>query len=180
VPATVTVLRGGADNGRHLWLLAPAKLETFSLAAGVQVRALAKTGRPMQCVAPPSIHPDTGRAYRFAEGGAPGEVEIAPMPTWMLDMLPRPASTGSQGGERQPADRWVAMLRDGLVESKPSRNCELTALVGHWLGHGLNAYEVLELAYLVNAHRCRPPLPEKTVLTIVRSVCQRDLLKRGL
>jgi hypothetical protein len=38
-------------------------------------------------VAPPSVHPDTGAAYRWRPGHGPGEIEIAKAPAWLIALI---------------------------------------------------------------------------------------------
>lgn len=162
IPATVTVLSGGADNGRHLYLRAPADLETFTVAAGVQVRALAGTGRPQMCVAPPSVHPDTGRAYRFAEDSAPHAARI---PGWMLD-------AHAETSIARPPDEWAATLAGRITEGE--RHQTLLALAGHLLARRVDPFVALELVRAVSQARCRPPLPDQEVIRLVGWVCKRE------
>jgi hypothetical protein len=175
-PATVTVLSGGADGGRHLYFAAPAELETFTVGAGVQVRALAGTGRPMQCVAPPSIHPDTGREYRFAEGRDFGEVKIARLPEWVAARrFPYWEPGGAQPIAPTPPEEWVAMLRaipDG------QRNETLTRLTGHLLRRDIDVDVAAELVHAVNAARCLPALEAREVDRIVDSIARAELRRR--
>jgi hypothetical protein len=167
LPATVTVLSGGADNGRHLYLRAPDALQTFTLAAGVQVRALAGTGRPQQCVAPPSIHPDTGREYRFAPARAPWETRVAAIPEWMLD------GAGQNGTRATRApEEWVAALSATIPAGE--RHPTLIALTGHLLSRRVDPFVTLELVRAVNAARCQPPKPDGEIAELVGWVCKRE------
>ena len=57
-------------------------------------------------VAPPSIHPDTGRQYQWELGLGPDEVELAPVPAWLLGkkiMAPTPS-------DRLPRDQGVLRI----------------------------------------------------------------------
>jgi len=167
LPATVTVLSGGADNGRHLYLRAPDELRTFTLAAGVQVRALAGTGRPQQCAAPPSVHPDTGREYRFAPARAPREVGVAEIPEWMLAAAPNTV----QGAARAP-EEWVRSLAEAIPEGE--RHLTLIALAGHLLSRRVDPYVTLALVSAVNDARCKPPKPVGEIVDLVDWVCGRE------
>jgi hypothetical protein len=95
------------------------------LGPGLDVR-----GEGGQIVAPPSIHPETGRAYAWEVFNNPLDgAEVADMPAWLVDMLtapltaPTPRRTPHSSGTRlmeRPGDRYNAeaawadqLTRDG-------------------------------------------------------------------
>jgi len=78
LPRTVTTITG---RGRHLWFAHPGGV------VGNKTRFL--PGLDLKAdggyvLAPPSVHPD-GRRYAFVTGLGVGEVELAPLPTWVLE-----------------------------------------------------------------------------------------------
>jgi Bifunctional DNA primase/polymerase, N-terminal len=90
LPRTVTVVTG---KGRHLYYQAPSipiHNSASKLAPNVDVR-----GEGGQVVFVGSIHPDTGGAYRWAEGRSPEEIEVAPLPAWIVGRL-SPPGTGQR------------------------------------------------------------------------------------
>ena len=154
LPDTVKVATGG--GGWHHYFAAQG-LASYDLARGLELRSVGR-----QVVAPPSIHPDTGREYVWL-----ARSPLAPLPAWLVKADPggRPAAA--------PPDTWAQMLREGIPEGQ--RNASLARLTGHWLRRYLPAYEVDELVHLVNAERCRPPLPRAEVDRIIQSVAGREL-----
>lgn len=93
LPATLTAESGRGDGGKHYYLRRPfGRLTSRHLPAGVDL----KTSRGY-VVAPPSIHPDSGQPYRWAD-----ESPIADPPAWLADLLtpPPPVVTGTQGTKR--------------------------------------------------------------------------------
>lgn len=80
-PGTLTVITGRGDGGSHRYYRRPSGKITSSIGAGIDIKS--STG---YCVAPPSIHPDSGLPYRWIE---------APIaePQWIGDLIrpPRPA-----------------------------------------------------------------------------------------
>ena len=155
LPDTVKVATGG--GGSHYYFAAPP-LASYDLARGLELRSVGR-----QVVAPPSIHPETGREYTWL-----ARSPLAPLPAWLVKADPhagRPVAA--------PPDTWARMLREGIPEGQ--RNADLARLTGHWLRRYLPAYEVAELVHLVNAHCCRPPLPRSEVDQIVNSVAWREL-----
>lgn len=85
LPHTVEAHSGGADGGWHLYFHRPAGLPfRGELARGIDLKA---SGYVM---APPSIHPDTGRAYTWELSSDPRDgVALAELPTWALALAVR-------------------------------------------------------------------------------------------
>ena len=67
-----------------------------------------------QIVVEPSVHPN-GNTYQWLPGFAPGDVEIAEMPGWLLDILlkpePKPPGGSGKGGVKK-GGRNVALIRE--------------------------------------------------------------------
>ena len=84
LPVTVQCETGG--GGQHYYFLLPEGVEIKNganvLGPGLDIRS---TGGYV--IAPPSIHPDTGRPYAWEWSGDPEEVEVAPLPEWLLERL---------------------------------------------------------------------------------------------
>jgi hypothetical protein len=79
LPETLTCWSGRGDGGAHYYFLQPAgALTSTRLPAGIDLKLRG------YCVVPPSVHPATGRPYRWQEH------EIAPVPAWLRSLL-RPA-----------------------------------------------------------------------------------------
>jgi hypothetical protein len=80
LPVTIEARTGG--GGRHLYYLHPGRTQgnRAGLRPGIDVR-----GDGGCVVAPPSIHP-CGRRYAWAEGLAPGEHALAPLPGRLLGL----------------------------------------------------------------------------------------------
>lgn len=77
LPHTLEVRTG---NGRHLYFLCDEQVgnSVGKLGPGIDVR-----GHGGYVIAPPSLHPDTGQAYRFVDADVP----IAELPAWVVDLL---------------------------------------------------------------------------------------------
>jgi hypothetical protein len=89
LPKTPTAITGGPVPGAHFYLLVPAGTaignSVDKLGPGIDVRGLGG-----QVVFPGSIHPDTGKMYRWADGRSPADVPFAVMPDALLQALKRP------------------------------------------------------------------------------------------
>lgn len=161
LPATVSAVTG---NGEHLYF---ATRDQIRNTAGKLGRGLDVRGEGGYVIAPPTIHPDTGRPYEW--DNHPDDTQVAPLPAWLLSML-----SEAPGGPRKriPAAEWVRMLR-GIAEGE--RNDRLARLCGHLIARNLDERVTLELLLAVNQARCRPPLPEREVTAIVESILRRHL-----
>lgn len=83
LPVTLTCISGRRDGGTHRYYRAPeGKLTARLLGPGIDVKTAAG-----YCVAPPSIHPDTGWPYQWERDSAP----IVAPPEWLVDLIRPPA-----------------------------------------------------------------------------------------
>ena len=84
LPRTWHAVSGRQDGGFHLYFTTPVPLPYCTNLAGEAVQLL---GAGHLVVAPPSLHPDTGRPYAWEPGLAPWEgVPLAPLPRWLQDL----------------------------------------------------------------------------------------------
>jgi hypothetical protein len=139
------------------------------------------------------IHPDTGKPYCW-HGGEPGKIKWEDLPFLNADdafSLIRDAEQllitqhGYRGvalrpkkpGVAEPPSSWRALVRDGVVDG--ARNQNITRLTGHLLRKYVDPLVTLELMTVWNAMRCRPPLSDAQVRTIVNSIAGREIKRRG-
>lgn len=83
LPATPEVATGG--GGRHLWFRGPKILASRDIAPGVELKA-----DGCQVVAPPSIHPESGRPYVWQPGRPFDPRALAELPIWLRPAEPAP------------------------------------------------------------------------------------------
>lgn len=110
LPATITQESG---YGRHLFFRHPGwrvKCSAGVLAPGIDFR-----GDGGYIVIGPSIHPETGKRYRWVKGHSP-KIAVAEAPNWLLDKL-RPSPE---------AERMIAAASEPRV--RHHENYGLTAL----------------------------------------------------
>lgn len=157
LPVTIEAETGG--GGRHLYFAHPGGeiSNRAGMAPGLDLR-----GDGGMIIAPPSIHP-SGKPYRWRERRSPGEVDLAPLPVWILQ--PR-----FGGDERlgHPLAYWRGLVREGVGEGQ--RNSTLASFAGHLLWQGVDPDVILELMLSWNQTRCRPPLPDEEVIETGRSI----------
>jgi putative DNA primase/helicase len=98
-----------------------------------------------QCVAPPSVHPDTGKVYEWLPGRAPWDVDLADLPAHLPEWF------GSNS--KTPAAPFGEVIPEG------DRNGILTSLAGTMRRRGMSETEIRAALLVTNNERCKPPLP---------------------
>jgi putative DNA primase/helicase len=166
-------------GGEHILFRHPggvAKNSAGVIAPGIDVR-----GDGGYIVAPPSLHIG-GRPYAISVDHYPEEAALAPLPDWLLNLVadPAPAKTGPRTTRplrigRVPTD-WRTRLAGTVGEGE--RNIALARLAGFLLGRRIDPHACLDLVLAFNAARCRPPLPDREVVSTVASIARRELAGR--
>lgn len=153
LPETVEAVTGG--GGAHYLFKRPANLEPhdyIGLWPGIDVKALG------YAVVAPSIHPETGQAYRWALGKEPGRIDVAPLPAWIAE-----AMAAHRNGHKA-----AAPVPDRIPEG--GRNAALASIGGSMRRRGASVAAIEAALLAENAERCEPPLPEPEVKAIAASV----------
>jgi hypothetical protein len=146
-------------GGRHLYFAHPGGLvrNKVGLAPGIDIRADGG-----YVVAPPSLHA-SGLRYVWVEGRAPGRIEIAALPDWLLRRaIEEPTPRG------RPIAHWRRLVCEGVAAGE--RNNTIASLAGHLLRHGVDTAVAMELLLCWNLTRCRPPLANEEVAAVVTSI----------
>lgn len=155
-PATVSV-ETGKELGYHLWYRAPDGACSAFVELGPE-GVKAKAGQYL--VAPPAVHP-SGRVYRFADGRAPWEHELAVLPLRLLERLERAAGQrrerNATGGPVVAGGRHDWLMRLGCAMRRR--------------GAGPDALEAALLA--ANAETCQPPQDERLVRELAADIADR-------
>jgi hypothetical protein len=163
LPETPQARTGG--DGRHILLQHPGYHvpNRVGFLPGLDIR-----GDGGYIIASPSIH-KSGRRYAWEI--RPDEVQLAPSPPWLLDLV-----CGNSATKVTPPDEWRRLVSDGVDEGK--RNASIARLAGLLLRHYIDSYVTLGLCLTWNAQRCRPPLDEDEVFQTVDSVARTELRRR--
>lgn len=157
IPTTLECRTGG--GGCHLYFAHPGGLvrNKVGLAPGVDIRADGG-----YVVAPPSLHA-SGLRYVWADGRAPDNIGIAPLPDWLRRYaIDEPTRRG------YPIAHWRRLISEGVPAGE--RNNTIASLAGHLLRHSVDAAVVMELLLCWNRIRCRPPLADEEVAAVVTSI----------
>ncbi|MDE3039859.1 MAG: bifunctional DNA primase/polymerase [Nitrospirota bacterium] len=153
LPQTVEVITG--TGGRHYYFQhsgGAIRNSAGKLGPGLDVRS-----EGGQVVAPPSLHPDTGRAYEWEAAHHPDDMALASVPEWLLDKLTaKPERTRSH--------------MSGETILRGQRNSALTRLGGAMRRQGATKAEILVALTAANSGRCMPALADGEVRRIAESV----------
>jgi len=160
LPPTLEVLTGG--GGRHLYFKYPAGVQHVKCSAGQLGPGLDIRADGGYIVAPPSIHPDTGRPYEWEASSDPMKDEPAEMPDWLLNLLTVSRPQASNNGHK-PADDIIP---------QGQRNTTLTSEAGKMRRAGLDEQAILAALRAINQAKCQPPLDDAEVQRIAASVCR--------
>ncbi len=110
LPATLSTWSGREDGGRHLYFLRPrGELTSGNLPPGIDLKLNG------YLIMPPSLHPSTGRAYRWEPHA------VASVPPALREVLrpPRPEPSRTQG--RQPECSALVRLVGRLTAGERNR-----------------------------------------------------------
>jgi len=159
-------------GGQHVFCRAPQKpLGCGKLAPGIDFKGVGG-----YVVGVGSLH-EFGRRYRWFADCSAYELELEPLPKWIIDELEKktPADVIGQQVQRAPAfySELVAPASEGV------RNECMTKLVGHLFGSLHPDRAVLfELVRCWNLIHCSPPLDDEEVFRIAGSIARREDDKR--
>lgn len=149
-------------GGFHLFFRYPNFLvrNSAELFPGIDIR-----GDGGQVVAPPSIHPETGRSY---EWDGMDEIETQPIaeaPVWLLDLLASRNEGGARGANaKQPLGQILAKIPEGV------RHPTLVSVAGMLRRVGLTSDEIYPTLEIINRTRCEPPKATQVVRQIADSM----------
>jgi Bifunctional DNA primase/polymerase, N-terminal/Primase C terminal 1 (PriCT-1) len=161
LPKTYTVKTGG--GGVHYYFKLPEGVEIRNsagkLGPGLDIR-----GEGGYVLLPGST---TEGAYEVLE-----RARIADAPMWLIELIREPRAHDRNGGRRRRST--VNPNADGDPIPKGSRDETLASIAGK-LHDGTRTLTDLEDELLeINEERCIPPLPEKQVTKIARSIHRRE------
>lgn len=108
-------------------------------------------------VAPPSIHPKTGKNYKWLN-----DLELEPFPNDLLKLIQ---------GVRQNGSGQAPPLPERIGEGR--RDELLTSLAGSMRRRGASEEAIFAALQEENSTRCDPPLPEKDIRKIARSIAKK-------
>lgn len=152
LPPTPTVLTGG--GGTHYHFAAPPDTPTVTLAPGLELKAAGA-----QVVLPPSR--SAAGFYQWDAGAHIADLPLAPLPGWLLGL--------AHQVRRSPGQRSTELPP---VITEGARNRWLASLAGTLRRRGCTESEILACLRVLNASRCQPPLDERELAKIARSIAR--------
>ncbi len=158
LPATVTTLSGGRDNGQHLRFRLPSGVEISSrhnkLGQGLDVKAAGQG----YVVLPPSPHP-SGGVYRWKPFCDPESQAVAEAPPWMVELLKeKPREAGES--TRKIQSEWLA----GIPQGEPGGRDWFIYQAACSLRARSTPYDEARALVLEAARNCRPPYEESRAI----------------
>jgi len=160
LPDTPKVLTGG--GGRHIYFEYPENIKIGNrtgLLPGIDIR-----GDGGMVVGPGSVH-ISGRCYEWELFCSIEEIQLSKMPDWLIALINKPKQTAA-----------TALQEVAMQESEPiyegSRNATLTKIAGSLRRQALDENEIFEVLGKINDRRCVPPLGDKELQAIARSVAR--------
>jgi len=146
-------------GGFHLYFRADWGNSVGVIAPGVDTK-----GPRGYVVAPPSLV--NGKAYRWIRPLVPRD-QLPPPPEWLDAALKAAAKAIEHTPDPKSAEE---IAREGSILCEGQRNCGLTSLAGRLRRLGFSQDEIAAALLAANQSRCRPPLPEREVLAIAKSI----------
>ncbi len=122
-------------------------------------------------VVAPSLHACGGR-YEWLKEPHPlsigrGSIVLPAPPAWLLDAV-SDTKTNEPSGNSRKLYALPAQISEG------GRNCALTSTAGKLRRAGLGPDEMLAALRQINVERCKPPLDDREVESIARSIGRKE------
>lgn len=102
-------------------------------------------------------------------------------PTWMINHANNrtlPLRTPHSTNESTRTGKWLEFIKKGALQGE--RNNFLTAVVGWLFYHVSDPYTVEYWSNLINASCITPPLPQREVNSIIKSIYKKEKMKRSM
>lgn len=159
LPDTWTCLTGG--GGMHYYFRCDDP--DLTVAAGF-LPGLDYRGTGGYVIAPPSIHPASGRRYEWEVNHLPEDIPLAPLPDWLHDLMEskherkRTSANPNKTDKNPTKEIPVGTRNDTLFRY----GCSLR-------GKGATTEEIHAALQQKNADLCKPPLSEKEIAFLAKS-----------
>jgi hypothetical protein len=150
-----------SDIGEDSWEFTSTSLKKYGIEGDVK-------GNRQYIVAPPSIHPDTGKEYEWVE--PLGSSELQPAPDWLIEILSRTNAN---------KEKWEGVLAEPVKQG--NRHNTAVHYAGKLLAH-IPEKDWQDVVYTSlaswNDTMCDPPLPSSELNSIYSSLCTKQKAQR--
>lgn len=162
LPETITAVSG--TGGYHYYYRTRDQYQKAENIGGLEHIDVRANGGYI--VAPPSIHPDSGKAYEWVTGLSP-EDRAPAMLSGSAKIL------ADQGAKEKPKDEFkVQTLAETFGQGK--RTKALVSVIGSLKRKGFTDEEITKMIEFVNESRCSPPLTDRELEREVLPALKRD------
>lgn len=163
LPKTVTAITG--SGGEHRIFKYPKGLKIpnkVNFAEGLDTRSNGGL-----IVATPSIHV-SGNRYRWKEGYSPFDIEPVDAPKWLLDLMLGDC-------DKSVTSKNITNSKNVKIQiSEGGRNNYLTSLAGTLRRKGMSEEGIMAALLAENMESCEPPLEEREVSVIAKSISRYE------
>jgi Bifunctional DNA primase/polymerase, N-terminal len=166
LPPTVEVI---TTDGRHLYFRWPAGCEIRNKQDDPIMPEIDVRGEGGYVLAPPSIHPISGRRYAWSVDSADS---FADAPDWLIELI----ITKSNVVPITAPETWRSFISEPVEGSH--RGHAVARLYGLLVRRFLDPLVALDIARMFNALRCKPPLDDADVVRIVDAIARREADRR--
>jgi Bifunctional DNA primase/polymerase, N-terminal len=159
------------SGGYHLWYAWPegARNTVHGVTRGVDERGEGGYVAAPPSMTSPSVHPPSGGAYRWKAGYGYDEIEIAPVPQWLLEARSRVV-----GWSAVDPDFWSNLWLRG----SDARHDALSRMTGYLIKKGLPPLMMLDMLRMWNCQgRLKPKLDDKELDRVVDAICAAEIRK---
>lgn len=173
LPPTRTVETGG--GGLHYYFKTDGT--TYQGSTGRIGEKLDIRAKGNLVIGPGAQH-KSGNVYRWKEGCSPDDVEEAPLPAWLAELIlnRKKQSCHEPNSDEVIGDKtayeWY-ISNEPIVEGEPSRHIVVFGVACYLRGQrGMSEPEIMREMKRINEERVQPPLEKHDLQTQVKNACK--------
>ena len=169
------------SGGRHLYFKYPTghSIRNSASVLGENIDVRANGG---YIVAPPSVHPDTGREYTWECGGNPEDIPLAELPEKWIERMESQNQQKKQ--KNQKSDQNTNQTKEAAepfklptVVPEGQRNDVMFRYGASLRAKKVSAKDILDKLEEQNQSKCKPPLTNTEIEMIYALIKDNDMTK---
>jgi hypothetical protein len=159
LPQTRVAISGSGGTHHYFLMRGDIRNSASVIAPGLDIR-----GNGGYVVLPPSTHPN-GKAYQWKN-----QRDVVGAPEWLLKLIAEKQPIDSNGKRKgKPLEEWNRILTNPIADG--TRNETIASICGKLLHCGVHdPVLMLDILCCIDIARCQPPLGEREVTQIMRSI----------